>query len=67
MEAFVAAWKFWTVPKDHFLVREHAVADYIFFVQKGLARIYYHKKGREITEWLAADGTFFLSMHKTFS
>lgn len=66
MEAFVAAWKFWTVPKDHFLVREHAVADYIFFVQKGLARIYYHKKGREITEWLAADGTFFLSITSFF-
>ncbi len=62
MQLFRNAWKEWTVPKDHFLVREHAIADYIFFVKKGIARIYYHKKGKEITEWIATDGTFFLSI-----
>ena len=62
MEAFRNAWKRWTVPKDHFLVREHAIAEYIFFIEKGIARIYYHKNGKEITEWIATDATFFLSI-----
>lgn len=62
IQLFRNAWKEWTVPKDHFLVREHAIADYIFFIKKGIARIYYHKKGKEITEWIATDGTFFLSI-----
>lgn len=62
MPVFLNAWKQWTVPKDHFLVREQAIAEYIFFIEQGLARIYYHKKGKEITEWLAPDRTFFLSI-----
>jgi len=62
MREFRAAWKEWIVPKDHYLVRAHAVADYIFFIKKGIARIYYYKKGKEITEWIATDGTFFLSI-----
>src|SRR5215212_6911506 len=62
MVAFRSSWKKWVVPKDHFLVREKAVAEYIFFIEKGIARIYYYKKGKEITEWIATDGTFFLSI-----
>ena len=62
MQVFRNAWKEWIVPKDHFLVREYAIADYIFFIKKGIARIYYYKKGKEITEWIATDGTFFLSI-----
>jgi CRP-like cAMP-binding protein len=61
-QLFCNTWKEWSVPKDHFLLREHAIADYIFFIKKGIARIYYHKKGKEITEWIATDGTFFLSI-----
>lgn len=66
MQAFLAAWKSWTVPKDFLLLRKHAVADYIFFIQKGIARIYYHKKEKEITEWIAPDATFFLSITSFF-
>ena len=65
-DAFLAAWKHWSVPRDHFLVREHAIADYIFFIEKGVARIYYHKNDKEITEWIAMDGQFFLSISSFF-
>lgn len=66
MKLFLAAWKEWIVPKDHFLVREHAVADHIFFIEKGIARIYYHKNDKEITEWIAMDQSFFLSIISFF-
>ncbi len=64
--AFFNSWKYWSVPKDHYLVREHTVSDYIYFVEKGIARIYYHKKDKEITEWLAMDEQFFLSITSFF-
>ena len=65
-EQFLAAFDQWIVPKDHFLVREKEVADYIFFINKGIARIYYYKGGKEITEWIAMDGQFFLSITSFF-
>ena len=65
-EAFLAAFEQWQVPKDHFLVREKEVADYIFFINKGIARIYYYKGGKEITEWIAMDEQFFLSITSFF-
>lgn len=64
--AFVAAFEHWQVPKDHFLIRERELADYIFFIKKGIARIYYYKGGKEITEWIAMDGQFFLSITSFF-
>lgn len=65
-QVFLAAWEQWAVPKDHFLLREKEVADYIFFVTKGVARIYYYKNGKEITEWIAMDEQFFLSISSFF-
>ena len=63
---YLAAWKSWSVPKDYFLVREHSIADYIFFLKKGMVRIFYKKNGKEITEWIAPDHTFFLSITSFF-
>jgi CRP-like cAMP-binding protein len=64
---FINAWKYWSVPKDHFLLREQSVSDYIYFIQKGVARIYYYKNGKEITEWIALDQQFFLSITSFFN
>lgn len=64
--AFLPSWKHWSVPKDHFLLKEHAVSDYIYFIEKGIARIYYYKNGKEITEWIAMDRQFFLSITSFF-
>jgi CRP-like cAMP-binding protein len=63
---FLNAWKYWQVPKDHVLLREHTVSDYIYFIQKGIARIYYYKNEKEITEWIAMDEQFFLSITSFF-
>lgn len=59
---FLSAWKYWSVPKGHFLVRQNTVSDYIYFIEKGVARIFYYKKEKEITEWIAMDEQFFLSL-----
>ena len=56
----------WSVPKDHFLVRENAIAHHLFYIKKGIARIYYFKNGKEITEWLALDNEFFFSIISFF-
>ena len=66
-KAFLGAWKHWSVPKDYFLVREYTVCDYIFFIKKGIARIYYYKNEKEITEWIATDEQFFLSITSFFN
>jgi CRP-like cAMP-binding protein len=66
MKVFAAAWRHWTVPKDHFLVREQQISDYIYFIKKGVARIYYYKNQKEITEWIAMDEQFFLSIISFF-
>ena len=63
---FLNTWKHWSVPKDHFLLREHAVSDYIYFIQTGVARIYYYKNDKEITEWIALEEQFFLSITSFF-
>lgn len=66
MDSFLSAWKYWQVAKDHLLLREHSVSDYIYFIQKGIARIYYYKNNKEITEWIAMDEQFFLSITSFF-
>ena len=64
--AFISAWKHWKTSKDFFLLKENSVSDYLYFIEKGVARIYYYKKGKEITEWLALDQQFFLSITSYF-
>jgi CRP-like cAMP-binding protein len=66
MEKFLSAWKHWSATKDYFLLREHTVSDYIYFIEKGAARIFYHKNEKEITEWIATDQQFFLSITSFF-
>lgn len=66
MEEFLEAWKHWSAPKDFFLLKEHTISDYIYFIEKGVARIFYHKNEKEVTEWIAMDQQFFLSITSFF-
>jgi CRP-like cAMP-binding protein len=75
MDTFSGAWKHWSTTKDFFLLKENSVSDYIYFIEKGVARIYYYKnarpanpvgRGKEITEWIAMDQQFFLSITSFF-
>ena len=66
MEIFLSAWKHWSLPKDYVLLKEHTVSNYIYFIEKGVTRIFYHKNEKEITEWIAMDNQFFLSIQSFF-
>lgn len=66
MEEFLSAWKHWSVAKDHFLLREHTISDFLYFIEKGVARIFYYKNEKEVTEWIATDQQFFLSITSFF-
>ncbi|MGZ3909230.1 MAG: Crp/Fnr family transcriptional regulator [Flavisolibacter sp.] len=63
---FFNAWKEWQIPKDFFLLKENTVSDYIYFLEKGIVRIFYHKNEKEVTEWIALGGQFFLSITSFF-
>lgn len=63
---FLKAWQVWQVPKDFLLLKENTVSDYIYFLEKGIARIFYHKNEKEVTEWIALGGQFFLSITSFF-
>jgi len=65
-DLFLQAWQQWDLPKDHFVLREHRVADYIWYIEKGAVRIFYHKDEKEITEWLAFEDQFFMSITSFF-
>lgn len=60
-------WKHWDIKKDSPVLRGGQIADYIWYIEKGSVRIYYKKEDREITEWLALDNQFFLSITSFFS
>jgi CRP-like cAMP-binding protein len=66
MQTFILSWKQWTFPKDHLLLRENSVSDYIYFIEKGVVRIFYHKNEKDVTEWIAMDNQFFLSITSFF-
>lgn len=65
-QAFLEQWKPMRLPKGHVLVREGCVCNHLYYVSKGLVRIYYHKRDREVTEWLAPDDSFFFSIRSFF-
>jgi CRP-like cAMP-binding protein len=66
MQAFLSKWEERRVPKDQFLLKKDEVNNHLFFIQKGIARIFYHKDKKEITEWIAMDETFFFSIISFF-
>ncbi len=53
--------------KNEFVLKEGSICDGIYFVTKGLLRIFYHKLDKEISEWFAFDNTFCLSIISYFN
>lgn len=48
------------------IVDKGQVCQSIFYVEKGLVREYYFKNNKEVTEYLAADGTIFMCIESLF-
>jgi len=66
MDVFILAWKHWNTQKDFFLLKENTVADYLYYIEKGVARIYYYKNDKEVTEWISLENQFFSSITSFF-
>ncbi|GEO02662.1 cyclic nucleotide-binding protein [Adhaeribacter aerolatus] len=50
-----------SLPKGYILVREGTVANKLYFMEKGIARSFCYKDGKEITFWFGAEGSFISS------
>ena len=54
------------LPKGHFLFREGELCQKLFFIEKGIARVYYCHESKDITAWFSAEN-FFLTAIDSFS
>ena len=50
------------LPKDYILLKPNSVCNYIYFIEKGLTRTFYLKKGKDVTDWLSPENTFAVSI-----
>ena len=51
------------VKKGEFLFEEGSICHQVFFIEKGLARIYYYSNsGKEITSWFFEENSFFTAI-----
>ena len=48
--------------RNQIILNKGEVSGYMYFIKKGAVRIFYTKHGKEVTEWLALEHTFFLSI-----
>jgi signal-transduction protein with cAMP-binding, CBS, and nucleotidyltransferase domain len=48
--------------KGYLLVKPHSICNYLFFVEKGLTRTFYHKDDKDITDWLTPENNFACSI-----
>jgi len=53
--------------KKELLEEEGKICNHLYFVEKGVARTFYYKSGKEVTYWLAAENDFVGSMASFFS
>lgn len=61
-EAFIAAVQELDLPKGHLLIKAETVCNYIYFIEEGLTRTFYYKDGKDITDWISAEGSFAASV-----
>ncbi len=52
--------------KGDIILREGEVCKYIYWVAKGLVRQFYHKNGKELTEYMATENTICMSIESLF-
>ncbi|MFI2741757.1 Crp/Fnr family transcriptional regulator [Zhouia sp. PK063] len=55
-----------SLKKDELILEHDEVCRSFYFIKSGFARIFYHKNGKEITEWFAPQETFCFSIISFF-
>lgn len=66
-KAFALLLKAKQVNKGELLVRVGQVPQHFYFVVKGLARVYYNRKGKDITDYFAIDNQFIGALPALFT
>jgi len=61
-EALSAVLKKLELEKGHALVRVGSTCHHLYFVEKGLTRTFYFKDGKDVTDWISAEGGFAVSI-----
>ncbi len=61
-QAFSTILKKLELPKGRTLIRANTICENAYFIEQGLARTYYYKKGKDVTDWLAAENSFVVSI-----
>ncbi|GAA3917948.1 cyclic nucleotide-binding domain-containing protein [Chitinophaga oryziterrae] len=51
-----------TLPKGHILVKQDAVCNFLYFIDRGLTRTYYLKDGKDVTDWISDENSFACSI-----
>jgi len=62
IDAFAAVVETLELPKGHLLIKAGMVCNYIYFIEEGLTRTFYYKDGKDITDWISAEGSFAASV-----
>ncbi len=52
--------------KGQMILKEGGYCKHIFYIDRGLVRQFYFKKGKEVTEHLAVEGTIFMCIESLF-
>jgi CRP-like cAMP-binding protein len=61
-KALAACLQFMQLPKGSILVKEDAICNYIYYIEKGLTRTFYYKDGKDITDWISIEKNFACSI-----
>lgn len=48
--------------KGHHLVKPGQVAQYLYFVKRGIGKVYYLKDGKELIDWISDEGNLLTSV-----
>lgn len=51
-----------TYDKEHLLLKEGAVCRNLYFIESGIAKVFYLKDGKEIVHWLGAENSIAVSI-----
>jgi CRP-like cAMP-binding protein len=50
------------LPRGRTLIRASTICEYLYFIEEGLARTFYIKNGKDVTDWLAGENSFVVSI-----
>jgi CRP-like cAMP-binding protein len=50
------------LPKGRTLIHANTICEYSYFIEEGLARTFYIKNEKDVTDWLAAENSFVVSI-----